>query len=269
MEQLDHFFDTNEIVDVGKKKSVFWAVVGPTTYALLRSLVSPARPGDKTFAELVAALKEHFKPTPSETVQCSKFHTRVRKPGESVADFVAELRSLAEFCNFGASLNDMLRDRIVCGINSSKIQQRLLAEKDLTLEKAVNLAQGMETATKNVQELAQTGSVAVAIKAEVNQVTPYRRSRKEGQQTRKFTGTCFCCGKLRHRREDCRHKDAMCHICHKKGHLRTVCRSSTQTTKQKYEKYTKLRMTTKRRAQGRTSMKFGPLTPPRRRSRIQ
>ena len=108
------------------------------------------------------------------------------------------------------------------------------------MEKAVNLAQGMETATKNVQELAQTGSEAVAIKAEVNQVTPYRRSRKEGQQTRKFTGTCFCCGKLGHRREGCRHKDAMCHICHKKGHLRTVCRSSTQTPKQKYEKVHKV-----------------------------
>ena len=240
MERMDHFFDANEIVGVGKKKNVFLAVVGPTTYALLRNLVSLARPGDKTFAELVAALKEHFKPTTSETVQCSKFHTRVRKPGESVADFVAELRSLAEFCNFGASLNDMLRDRIVCGINSSKIQQRLLAEKDLTLEKAVNLTQGMETATKNVQELAQTGSEAVAIKAEVNQVTPYRRSWKEGQQTRKFTGTCFCCGNVGHRREDCRHKDAVCHICHKKGHLRTVCRSSTQTPKQKYEKVHKV-----------------------------
>ena len=58
MEQMDHFFDANEIVGVGKKMSVFLAVVGPTTYALLRNLVSLARPGDKTFAELVAALKE-------------------------------------------------------------------------------------------------------------------------------------------------------------------------------------------------------------------
>ena len=56
VERMDHFFDANEIVDVGKKKSVFLAVVGPTTYALLRNLVSPAKPGDKTFVELVAAL---------------------------------------------------------------------------------------------------------------------------------------------------------------------------------------------------------------------
>ena len=66
----------------------------------------------------------------------------------------------------------MLRDRLVCGINSSKIQQRLLAEKDLTLDKAVDLVLGMETATKSVKELAQAeGSETTTVKAEVNRVT--------------------------------------------------------------------------------------------------
>ena len=80
------------------------------------------------------------------------------------------------------------------GLTVVKFSKDYWLKKDLTLEKAVNLAQGMETATKYFQELAQTGSEAVAIKAVVNQVTPYRRSRKEGQQTRKFTGTCFVVG---------------------------------------------------------------------------
>ena len=83
----------------------------------MRNLVSPDKPGDKSYDELVAALKKHFNPTPSEMVQRSKFHSRVRRPGETIAAFVADLRSLAEFCNFGSSLDDMLRDRIVCGVN--------------------------------------------------------------------------------------------------------------------------------------------------------
>lgn len=229
-ERMDHFFAANEITDAAKKKSVFLAVIGPTTYTLLRNLVSPARPGDKTFAELVAALKEHFNPTPSETVQRSKFHSRVRKQGESVAEFVAELRSLAEFCNFGTTLNDMLRDRIVCGINSSKIQQRLLAEKDLTLDKAVDLAQGMETATKNVKELAQAGAgvgEAAAAGADINQVTHRHvpKPQRGGAPSYGFKGTCYCCGKSGHKREECRHKNAVCHGCHKKGHLKSVCRN--------------------------------------------
>ena len=50
------------------------------------------------------------------------------------------LRSLAEFSCFEASLDDMLRDRIVCGINDEHIQRRLLGESKLTLKKAIEMA---------------------------------------------------------------------------------------------------------------------------------
>ena len=69
-------------------------------------------------------LAKHYSPTPAESVQRYKFRSWVRKPGESVATFVSELRSLADFCNFGGVLEDMLCDRIVCGINDTAIQRR-------------------------------------------------------------------------------------------------------------------------------------------------
>ena len=56
---------------------------------------------------------------------------------------MAELRSLARYCKFGASLNDLLRDRIVCGINDENIQRLLLAEKTLTLDSALDIAVGI------------------------------------------------------------------------------------------------------------------------------
>ena len=43
-----------------------------------------------------------------------------------MSTYVSELRSLAEHCNFGAMLDLMLRDRLVCGINDDAIQRRLL-----------------------------------------------------------------------------------------------------------------------------------------------
>lgn len=129
---MDHFFAANEIADANRKKSAFLVVIGPAAYTLVRNLVSPTMPGEKSYDELVKALKDHFNPNPSETVQRSWFHSRFRKPGETVATFVSELSSLAEFCNFGTSLYDMLRERLICGINNSKLQQKLLAEKKLT-----------------------------------------------------------------------------------------------------------------------------------------
>ena len=62
--------------------------------------------------------------------------------------FVAELTKLTEYCEYGESLNDMLRDRLVCGINHERTQQlRLLSEgSTLTLEKALDIALSLESA---------------------------------------------------------------------------------------------------------------------------
>ena len=66
-----------------------------------------------------------------------------------MAEFVAQLRQLSEHCQFGDTLSDMLRDRIVCGINDQRIQRHLLAESDLTLAKAMELSLAMESADKD------------------------------------------------------------------------------------------------------------------------
>ena len=70
-----------------------------------------------------------------------------------MADFVAELRALAEFCNYGETLNDMLRDCIVCGVRDERIQRCLFAEGNLTLQKALDIAQSMERAVENAATL--------------------------------------------------------------------------------------------------------------------
>jgi len=80
-------------------------------------------------------------------------NTRVRKSSESIATYVSELRTIAKNCNFGDTLETMLRDRLMCGVNDAIIQRRLLAEKALTFKKAMELSQSMESAAKNVKEL--------------------------------------------------------------------------------------------------------------------
>ena len=90
-ERLEHFFAANGITDEGKQRAVLLSVVGATTYRILWNVVSPSKPGEKTYAALVEALSQHFKHKPSEIVERFKFHSRVHKAGESVATYVAEL----------------------------------------------------------------------------------------------------------------------------------------------------------------------------------
>ena len=73
VERVDHFFAANGITVADKKKSAFLAVIGLATYALARNLVSPDKPGEKSYDELVKAMKDHFNPTLSETIQRARF----------------------------------------------------------------------------------------------------------------------------------------------------------------------------------------------------
>ena len=60
---------------------------------------------------------------------------------------MAELRRLTEFCDYGEALEDMLRDRLVCGVNQERKQKRLHSEgPSLTLEKALDIALALESA---------------------------------------------------------------------------------------------------------------------------
>ena len=67
--------------------------------------------------------------------------------------FLAKLRRLSEHCEFGITLDEMLRDRLVCGVRDIRIQRRLLAEPKLTLKRALDLALAIEAADKDVSEI--------------------------------------------------------------------------------------------------------------------
>ena len=74
-----------------------------------------------TSFEDVAKLKTHYDPEPSVIMQRYKFNTRTRAEGESVANYVAALRELAQHCDYNDTLSDMLRDRLVCGVKHKAV----------------------------------------------------------------------------------------------------------------------------------------------------
>ncbi|XP_061570028.1 uncharacterized protein K02A2.6-like [Cololabis saira] len=226
-EILEQFFEANEIEDEDRQKAILISVVGASTYRLMRNLLSPDKPKDKSFQELVLLMKNHYDPKPSEIVQRYKFDSRNRKPSESVMEYVAELRRLAQDCNYGNTLQQRLRDRIVCGVNDDRIQRRLLSETDLTFDKAMSLAVSLETANKNAQDLQTSGATAKCFSITKGQ-----------QETRTFKGEnreCYRCKGTTHTAADCRYKQEKCHACGKVGHLARACRSKAKLNQKKNE----------------------------------
>ena len=155
--------------------------------------------------------------TSSEIVQRFKFHSRVWKPGESVSTFVAELHTLATSCNFGDTLDIMLRDRIMCGINHTATQKRLLAEPKFTFKQALEIARGFETAARNIKELKPSHVKEMTSSPEVHKIASTKKP--------KAKGTCFHYGKPGHYDSKCKVSKAVtCHQCRKVGHLRRLAR---------------------------------------------
>ena len=141
----------------------------------MRDLLAAEKPGDKPYPELCTMVKNHFNPKPSESVQRHKFNNRFRANGESIYDFVAALRHLAEYCNFGGSLENMLRDRLVSGVNNEKMQRRLLSEGELTFKKAFEIALSLETIAQHMADLQSTPSTSAIASASVKKVSSSKK----------------------------------------------------------------------------------------------
>uniref|UniRef100_A0A1B0CIL0 Uncharacterized protein n=1 Tax=Lutzomyia longipalpis TaxID=7200 RepID=A0A1B0CIL0_LUTLO len=71
------------------------------------------------------------------------FHKRFQNNEETLRDFIKDLKKLAINCNF-ADLQDTLRDRLICGMKDKMIRKKLIAEKNLTFQKACDIAMNVE-----------------------------------------------------------------------------------------------------------------------------
>ena len=150
--------------------------------------------------------------------------------GESIAAFVAALCKIAEHYQYKDTLKDMLRDCLVCGVNHEGIQRKLLAEKNLTYEKALEILLTMETAEQGTKDL-KVHDTTVAPK-EIH-YTPLSKSKQRytaGRTKTHSTVTCYrCLGE--HLANACKFRTAECHLCKEVGHIAKACKSKQKNKK--------------------------------------
>ncbi|XP_032997840.1 uncharacterized protein LOC117042402 [Lacerta agilis] len=247
-DRLKFYLRANRITSAEERRDTFLSVCGKATFKLAKNLISPATLESKTFEELTAVLGNHFEPAPSQLACRQMFYQRYQQSGESASSFVAALRELTRCCEFH-DLEEMLRDRFVCGLCDERLQRELVAKKFLTFQEAYDFVISREGADRTVRELRggqATGVHAVETDTEEgasDEVTggalkvfqsSHRQQGSRQLDHRRLLAqsspkSCDSCGKA-HERRFCRFRNAQCRKCKRMGHIARVCRAGDRET---------------------------------------
>lgn len=182
-----------------------------------------------------------------------KFFTRNQEAGETMQQYVTALRLLSKNCKFDKLEDELIKDRIVCGVHNGKIRDRLLRCDDLDLDKAIQICQAEEVSRESGQQMGGNGAVSVdGVNRRFSSARQERRvggggpsgssgpsaprgggalvARGGGGGGRTAgirRGACAGCGGVRCTPGRCAALHVICFVCGKRGHFARVCRSNS------------------------------------------
>ena len=191
----------------------------------------------KKYDTVIKKFDEHFVIRRKVIFELAKFNQRKQEDGETVDSFITALHALAEHCNYGTLLDDMIWDRTAVGLKDGKVSEKLQLDPDLTLAKAIHAASQNEAVKKQAlmrsdfKESTETSEEVDAVRTKNSQKNR-KHSTSAGQKMQKkqappsTTIKCDCCGKSpSHPKQSCPARDSVCRKCSKKGHREAACRT--------------------------------------------
>ncbi|XP_055584779.1 uncharacterized protein LOC129737644 [Uranotaenia lowii] len=248
LDRLQISFRIYKVADVNKRDYLLY-FMGGAAYEILCNKLMDEPPLEKSCDQIVTILKNHFTPAPLEILENFKFQSCKQLEHETLSDYLMDLEKLAQTCNFEAHLNKAIRNQFVFGIRIRVIQSRLLEVRDLTLERAKEVAFGMEMSFRGTDEM---HGFRLRPSAEVKYIehgkTKKKKSNNQQSSTnstaaassKKFDGqkrTGYRCGDDGHLADKCIYVTTKCKFCNKKGHLEKVYQSKRKEKMRKDDEH--------------------------------
>lgn len=231
-ERLDQFFIANNVPDT-RWVAVLITKIGAEAYRTLRDLCDSVKPSTKSFYELCSMLKEQFSPKISAFKERVEFYNLMQQNNESISEWFARIKNKAIHCEFGASLDERIKDEFVTGLLKGPILDKMCEqETTMSLKDIVDKARNKEATLKRstITAIDPVHRIQTTYRHESSKkVQPYNENSSKGKRSTSQKNdntsalTCKFCGKSRHNFSNCRYKSYKCNLCHKKGYLSRVC----------------------------------------------
>ena len=133
-------------------------VMGQECYKIYKNL--PLTEEERKFpTTILDKLGEEFESKRNIIYERYVYNSTIQETNENFDRFFNRLRERISTCKYTALETEMLRDRIVIEINSNDTQERLLRQKDLDLDKAINICRTSEMTVKQLHSMDTTDTV--------------------------------------------------------------------------------------------------------------
>ncbi|KAL9967411.1 hypothetical protein ACROYT_G025630 [Oculina patagonica] len=128
-------------------------------------------------------------------------------------------------CNFGTSLNDNLRDQLIEKLTDFELKRKLLEQRNITLEEALDKARAWEAAGRQATNMTVSPPTPQVEEDSVNAVKT--RQGKRDEKNKK----CYNCGREWHLARDwnCPAKGKKCAKCGRYGHFALCCQGNSDS----------------------------------------
>ena len=144
----------------GKRRAaVFLACIGSAAHSVFRSFKFDSEEDTSNVSKIIEAFNRYCIGETNITYERYVFNQRTQQPGETIEDYVADLRKLANTCQFDQLEDSLIRDRIVVGIRDDTTRRRLLQQKKLTLSEAIDICKASEATSCRLRTMAGTDEV--------------------------------------------------------------------------------------------------------------
>ena len=197
-----------------------------------------ATPGDsKKIAPVLKNFKEYCQPLRNVPFERYIFNKRAQEAGESYDQYRTALRKLSENCSFHTiTADEILRDRLVFGIQNNRVRERLLRESGLTLAKTDELCRAAESIQSQMKAVGDTqlkfidrgeDAVNMVQRKQLHQQPSFQSGRSK-------TRECWFCGRMHEfgDKKNCPAYGKTCGTCGKSNHFSSKCRSGKRSTVQ-------------------------------------
>ncbi|XP_077545271.1 uncharacterized protein LOC144158324 [Haemaphysalis longicornis] len=195
------------------KTATLLTVAGDDALDVFNNFTFAEGENKEDYQTVIAKFEEYCAGQQNEVYERYVFRTRTQEEDEPAEQFLRDLRKQAKFCNFGQLFDSMIRDQIVFGTNNRKLREKMLREKDLTLEKAEHFCKAAETASKQSE----------AWKESDEKVDATTARQQRSSQSLKTTFQCFKCNR-RHEPRKCPAFGKICRSCQGRNHFAICCK---------------------------------------------